>query len=471
MNFSLIVPELLTACLAMFLVVLDLLLPGKETRRSLGYLAVFGLLGILAVLLGQQEASGAFYVNLYTVDGYAVFLKALFLIAVALTLLFSFDLIERLPRYSGEFYALIVFSVLGMMLMASANDLITLIVGMGVMNISFYILVGYHFKDMRSSEAGAKYLILSAASTAVLLYGSSLVYGYTGSVQFAKIFQAVDPSPAMLGGMAMLVIGLGFKIAAVPFHMWSPDIYEGAPLPVTALLAMCSKVAAFAVLLRLLIQALPALADGWVAIAALLAVLSMITGNVIAMNQHNIKRLLAYSSIAQAGYLLCGLVAADQAGVKGILFYSLLYVFANVGAFAVITVVKLHSGSEDMAAFAGLSRKSPFLAVVMTVSLLSMAGIPPMAGFAGKLYLFLAVVERGYLWLALLGFVMSMISVYYYLLVAKVMYWGEPTDGRRLEVGAPLKWAAALSLIATLLLGVYPGPLADVAAWAAASLF
>ncbi|WP_054258957.1 NADH-quinone oxidoreductase subunit N [Propionispora sp. 2/2-37] len=471
MNFLLISPEILLVCLAVFLVVLDLLLPDRETRSSIGYLAVFGLTGIMLVVINQFGAAGTFYADMYQLDRYAAFFKILFLAAVSLTLLFSFDYVDRLPRHVGEFYAMIVFSVLGMMMLASANDLITFFVGMGVMNVSFYILVGYHFNDGRSGEAGVKYLVLSAASSAVMLYGLSLIYGYTGSVTFEGIIQAVRPVPAMLAGCAMVLIGLGFKIAAVPFHMWSPDIYEGAPVPVTALLAICSKMAAFAVLLRILLQAVPALAGMWLPVIVALAAVSMIVGNVIAMNQSNIKRLLAYSSIAQAGYLLCGLVAANAAGIKGILFYGMLYVFANVGAFAVITAVKMHTGAEDIEAFSGLSRKAPLLAVVMTVSLLSMAGIPPMAGFAGKLYLFLAVVDQGYLWLALLGFVMSMISVYYYLLVAKAMYWGEAKDWHSYSVSTSLTCTAMLSLVATLLLGIYPGPLADLASMAAASLF
>lgn len=470
MNFSLVTAEIAVVVLAALVIVFDLLIPFKETRRSLGYMTVFGLAAVLLMISGSSVNIGIFSDSQYAVDGYALFFKQLFLVATALVLLFSFDFTERLPRYQGEFYALIAFSVLGMMMMASANDFLTLFVGLGVMNVCFYILVSYHLGNYKSSEAGVKYLVLSAASAGIMLYGMSLVYGVTGSLQLSAVRAALT-SPALLVGIGMILIGLGFKIAAVPFHIWSPDIYEGAPLPITALLAVCSKLAAFAALLRIFLQAVPAWSASWLPVILVLAVLSMTAGNLMAMHQMNIKRLLAYSSIAQAGYLLCGLVAESQAGVKGILFYGMIYVFASAGAFAVLTAVKLNSGAEDLRAFSGLAQKSPLLAAVMTVSLLSMAGIPPMAGFAGKLYLFIAVVESGYLWLALLGFVMSMISVYYYLLVAKAMYLGEVDSWRPFTVSSSLQWAALVSLAITLFCGIYPGPLATLAAQAAGSLF
>ena len=471
MNFSLLTTEIVTVCLAAFLVVMDLIIPDKESRRGLGYMALLGLLGIFGHTFTQYGINDSLYKGLYVIDNYAVFFKQIFLAAAILAVLFSLDFVDTLPRHRGEYYSLVVFATTGMMVMASANDLLTLFVGMELMAITFYILVGYLLGNARSSEAGLKYMILGAASTAILLYGISLIYGYTGAVGLPDIVAKIAATPAVLVGMVLIIVGFSFKIAAVPFHMWSPDIYEGAPVPITALLAMASKAAGFAVLIRVLLTAFPALEKDWVILLAVLSAGSMIIGNLLAMPQRTVKRLLAYSSIAQAGYLLTGVIAANQAGVKGVLFYSLLYVFANAGAFCVVAAVHNATGSDDMDAYNGLAQRSPFLAAVMTVALLSMAGIPPLAGFAGKFYLFSAVVEQGYLWLALLGFVMSMISVYYYLLVTKAMYLHTSTDNLPVAFSQPLGLAAMVSLILTIFFGVYPGPLANLATAAAKSLF
>lgn len=471
MNLAILTTEIVTVCLAAFLVLLDLVIPEDEPRRGLGYLAVLGLLGIFGHTFTQYGVNASLYNGLFVVDNFAVFFKQIFLLAAILTILFSFEYVDCLPCYRGEFFALIVFAVLGMMVMVSASDLLTLFVGMELMTITFFILVGYHLGNGKGSEAGMKYLILGAASTAVLLYGVSLVYGFTGSVVLTDIASRVASTPAVLLGAILIFAGFAFKIAAVPFHVWSPDIYEGAPVPITALLAMASKAAGFAVLLRVFLIAFPAFQANWLTAVGILAAASMIIGNLIAIPQRNIKRLLAYSSIAQAGYMLVGMVAADTAGVKGILFYAMLYVFANVGAFAVVTAVYNHTGSDDLTAYEGLAQKSPLLAAIMTVALLSMAGIPPLAGFVGKLYLFAAVVEKGYLWLAFIGFIMSMVSVYYYLLVTKAMYMKAPADRAPLILSEPLRWAALASFIATLFFGVYPGPLSAMAAAAAKSLF
>lgn len=471
MNFGLLTTEIVTVCLATFLAVMDLLIPAKESRRGLGYLALLGLLGVLGHTFTQYGINSSIYKGMYAIDNYAVFFKQIFLVSAILTILFSLDFVDRLPNYRGEFYSLVVFATLGMMIMASANDLLTLFVGMELMAITFYILVGYLLGNSRSSEAGLKYMILGAGSTAILLYGISMIYGFTGTVVLPEIMVRLSANLAVLLGLVFIIVGFSFKIAAVPFHMWSPDIYEGAPVPITALLAMASKAAGFAVLVRVLLTAFPALQQDWVILVAVLSAVSMIIGNLLAIPQRNIKRLLAYSSIAQAGYLLTGVIAADQAGVKGVLFYAMLYVFANVGAFCVVVAVNHAADSDDIGAYNGLAQRSPFLAAVMTVSLLSMAGIPPLAGFAGKFYIFSAAVEQGFLWLALLGFVMSMISVYYYLLVAKAMYLHEAPAGTTVSVSQPLGIAAMVSLVLTILFGIYPGPLANLATTAAKSLF
>ncbi|MDF2500032.1 MAG: nuoN [Anaerosporomusa subterranea] len=471
MNFSLLTTELLTIGLALLLLVLDLLIPAKESRRGVGYLAIIGLAGIIGYTFTLYGGRESFYQGLFVLDNYAVFFKQLFLIAALLTILFSFDYVERLRRWQGEFYVLLVTTTVGMMLMASANDFITLYVGMELMTVTFFILVGYVIGDGRSSEASLKYLIIGAASSAVFLYGVSLVFGSTGSLALSEILTKAAYSPATLVGMAFVFVGFAFKVSAVPFHMWAPDVYEGAPVPVTALLAMASKAAGFAVLARVSVQGLSGQVFNWMLVAACLSALSILVGNLVAISQTNIKRMLAYSSIAQAGYILAGLAAGSQAGIKGLLFYAMLYVFANVGAFAVVTAVRLNEGSDDITAFGGLSRRSPMLAAVMTISLLSMGGIPTLAGFVGKFYLFSAAVESGLLWLAFLGFVMSMISVYYYLMVVKAMYLYQPANPGQLEYSSPLGWAAFLSMALTVLFGIYPEPLARLAGIAAKSLF
>ncbi len=471
MDLSLLTTEIVTVALACFVVALDLLMPAGEPRRALGYLTLLGLAGIFVHAFTQYGLNASLYGGMFRVDDYAVFFKQVFLAAYMLTILFSVRTADGFAPYTGEFYGLMLFSLAGMMVMASANDLVTLFVGMELMTITFFVLVGFNLGDGKSSEAGVKYLILGAASTAVLLYGMSLIYGYTGTVVLPEIAARLSASPAALVGIVFFLAGFAFKIAAVPFGMWVPDVYEGAPVPITALLAMASKAASFAVLTRVFLTAFADAPYNWPLIIAWLAAASMIAGNLAAILQTNVKRLLAYSSIAQAGYLLTGLVAAGPDGVKGIIFYTALYVFASAGAFAVVAAVRDETGSDDIAAYRGLARSSPLLAAAMTVALLSMAGIPPLAGFVGKLYLFLAVLEKGWFWLALLGFVMSMVSVYYYLLVVKAMYLGEPAGAPTADGCAALRWAALASLALTVLCGVYPTPLAALASRVAQNFF
>ena len=470
MNLTLLTSEITVVTLALLLIVLDLLMPKEETRRSLGYVAVLGIIGLLGYTFTLPAATDTVYQGLFIVDRFSIFFKQLFLIATLFTFLFSFDYVDRLPGYQGEFYALLLLAVSGMMIMASANDLLTIFVGTELMTITFYILVAFQFKSIKSSEAGIKYMILGSASSAVLLYGMSWVYGYTGSLVLVDIAHQAHTNPAMLVGMGLIITGLFFKLAIIPFHMWAPDIYEGAPTPITAMLSMGSKAAGFAVLIRILFVAFEDLQAHWLLLISIVAAITIVGGTIIAIWQTNIKRMMAYSSITQAGYMLSGLMAADATGVKSILFYAMLYVFANVGAFAVIVAVRQHHGSNEIKDFSGLAQKSPLLAVVMMIALLSMAGIPPMAGFAGKLYIFTAVIEKGYMWLALLGFVMSMVSVYYYLMVAKEMYMNEPRDQQEFVVSGQLRLAAVISLLGTLWIGIYPGPLAALASAAANSL-
>jgi NADH-quinone oxidoreductase subunit N len=373
----------------------------------------------------------------------------------------------------SEYYGVLIFATLGACVMASAGDFITLYMGLELMTISFIIMVALRKNNAQSAEAGIKYIILASISSAVMLYGISLIFGLTGTVviyDLAMMITTGTVSPLLMFAVVLLVAGLGFKISAVPFHMWSPDVYQGAPTPVTAFLAVGSKAASFAVLLRIFVGGLINIADSWVMLIVVLAAISMVIGNLLALPQANIKRLLAYSSIAQAGYILVGLVPATEAGIKGVMFYAFLYVFATMGAFVVVTTVYNKIKSDDIADYAGLGQRAPLLAAVLTISMLSMAGIPPLAGFVGKFYLFKTVIVD-YFWLALLGLIMSMISVYYYLRVCLVMYRDEPRDQSSINITNGVTVVLLVTMIATIILGVYPGPLSEITNAAASTFF
>jgi NADH-quinone oxidoreductase subunit N len=471
MNFNALMLEMAVALLALSILAADLLMESGQSRRKLGYLAIAGLAGVLLVSFSRYGMNQTFYSGLFRLDDYAVFFKQTFMVGAILVMLFSLDIVDRLPHSRAEFYVLLLFAVVGMMVLASANDLITLYVGIELMTFSFFILVGYVLTESKSTEAAIKYLVLASAASAVMLYGMSLLFGVAGQLSYAGIAKGLVASPALLVGCVMVLAGFAFKLAAPPFHMWAPDVYEGAPVPVTAMLAMGSKAAGFAALIRVFAEIFPATGYPWALLVIILSGAAMLLGNLAAIPQTNMKRMLAYSSIAQAGYLLIGLLAGSTAGVKGMMFYLLIYVFANVGAFSVVAAVSKHRNGETIADLAGLSRQAPVLAVAMTVSLLSMAGIPPLAGFVGKFFLFSSAIDAGYLWIAVLGFVLSMVSVYYYLNVVKVMYLSAPADERPFDITMPVQLTAVFAMAATLAMGVYPGPLSRLADMAAKTVF
>ena len=471
MNISVLALEISVAVLALVLLAMDLSLEQDQPRRNIGYLALCGLTGIFFFSFTRYGVNATFWNGLFSLDDYAVFFKQAFLIGAILVILFSLDTVDQLPHSRAEFYVLLLFAVIGMMVLASANDLITLYVGIELMTFSFFILVGYVLTDARSTEAAIKYLILASAASAVMLYGMSLIFGLSGQMSYTAIAAGLSASPALLVGGVLLLSGFAFKIAAPPFHMWAPDVYEGAPAPITAMLAMGSKAAGFAAMIRVFTNVFPSTGYPWAMLALLLSGAAMLVGNIVAIPQTNIKRMLAYSSVAQAGYILTGLVAGTAAGIKGMMFYLMIYVFANVGAFGVVTAVSRRRNSENISDLAGLARQAPVLAVAMTISLLSMAGIPPLAGFMGKFFLFSAVIDAGYLEIAVLGFVLSMVSVYYYLNVVKSMYLAEPTDERPFTVAGTLKFTVLFAMTATLAMGIYPGPLSHLAELAAKTVF
>ena len=471
MNFNALMLEMAVALLALLILVADLLMEPGQSRRKLGYLAIAGLTGVLLVSLGRYGLQGAFFNGLFLLDDYALFFKQTFLIGAILVCLFALDTVDNLPHSRAEFYVLLLFAVVGMMILSSANDLISLYVGIELMTFSFFILVGYVLCETKSTEAAIKYLVLASAASAMMLYGMSLLFGIAGQLSYTALAKGLTASPALIVGGVMVLSGFAFKIAAPPFHMWAPDVYEGAPIPVTALLAMGSKAAGFAAMVRVFAEVFPGTGYPWPLLLLLLSGAAMLVGNLAAIPQTNLKRMLAYSSVAQAGYLLTGMLSGGFAGVKGVLFYLMIYVFANVGAFAVLTAVSQHRNGETIGDIAGLSRKAPVLAVTMTVSLLSMAGIPPLAGFVGKFFLFSSAIDAGYLWIAVLGFVLSMVSVYYYLNVVKAMYLGAPADDRPFEIAMPVRVTAVFAMAATLAMGVYPGPLSKLAETAAKTVF
>ncbi len=474
-NFLAITPEIAVAALTLILLAMGLLIP-DGARKGMMPLTVFGLLGILGYTVYDFffGKMGPAFQGMYFHDAFADFFKMLFLVAALLVVLSSGEYVQKFPAYRGDFYALLVAAILGMMLMAGAADLLTFYVGLELMTITFYILVGYMPHDGRSSEAGIKYLVLGAASSAILLYGISFIYGLTGSTQLYQVAMGLGSkvNPPVILATVFVLAGFGFKISLVPFHMWAPDIYEGAPTPVTAFLAVASKAAAFAALIRVYLVTLEnqSFAQTGIALLLILASLTMIIGNLVAIPQKNIKRLLAFSSVAQAGYLMVGVIAESVPGVKGVLYYAMIYVFANMGAFAVATYIGQAQGSDEIRDYAGLARRSPLAAAVMTASVLSLAGIPPLAGFVGKFYLFSAVMDTGYQAIAYIGFVMSMVSVYYYLSIVKVMYLGEGEGLPDIPVRGAAKFAMVFAMLITLFVGIYPSPLAQMAMAAANSL-
>jgi len=474
MAYELLAPEILTALLGLLLLATGLLLP-ERGKKAVGPLAVCGLAIILVKVIINFRLEAVLFDGVYQIDMLGNFFKFLFLCAALLVFFMAGRYTDSFGQRKSEWFSFMIFATLGMMVMASCGDLLTLYIGLELMTISFYILSAYLLNDGLSAEAGLKYLIMGALSSAVLLFGISLLYAAAGSTVFNEIHLVLN-SPGhtqavVVAGIALLIAGFGFKIAVVPFHMWAPDIYQGAPTPVTAHLAVASKAAGFAALLRVFMVALPLSRFNWSLTLAVLAALTIVIGNLIALPQKNVKRLLAYSSIAQAGYILVGLAAVNTYGLKGVLFYAMLYVFSNVGAFAVTTLVEVETGSTDLVSFNGLGQRAPMLAAVMTVCLLSLAGIPPLAGFAGKFYLFSGAVQAEYLWLAFVGLLMSMISVYYYLNIAKAMYIGDCENDAPFMVPLASRLALWICLLGTIFIGIYPAPLSQLAEMAIGMFF
>jgi len=426
-------------------------------HENLAYLSVGGIIATLINLIWFEYIGvhGALFKDMFVLDGMAIFFKIIILLSTALVLLMSIDYVKSFRFFRGEYYFLVMMSALGMMFMASAQDLLSVFVTLEFSTFGFYVLVSYLREDERSSEAGLKFFILGVFVAGLLTYGISLVYGETGTFVFSEM-TSTPGSYGLAIGFIMIFAALGFKIGAVPFHSWIPDTYQGAPTPITAFLSIAPKAAAFAILIRMFYVALITFKPMWVLLFVVASIVSMTYGNIVAIAQKNIKRLQAYSGIAQIGTVMIGLAAGTKRGSDAILFFLLSYLFANLGAFAVVVGVSNLIKSDEIEDYNGLNRRSPFLAAAMLLFLLSLAGVPPLAGFIGKIYIFLAAIEQELYTLLIVGLINIVISLYYYLIVVKKMYINEPTDPTPLTVSAPLKTAICVCIAGTLLLGIYP---------------
>ena len=475
-DLSTALPEVILSLVAMVILVLDFAWP-KGSRDWLGHLSVLGVLVTVIVLVRQWGLTRSAFSGHYLSDPFALFFKIVFLASAALILLMSIGYLKAEGIDNGEFYALILFATLGMMLMVSAADLLTLYVGLETMSISIYILAGFLKRERRSNEAALKYLLMGGFSSAVILYGMVMLYGLTGATGLKEIGSALTgdrlSNPALLLAMVMLVAGFGFKIAAVPFHMYIPDVYEGAPTPVTALLSAASEVAGLAIILRVFLVAIPGIQDQWTLLFYVISLITMTVGNIVAIAQSNIKRMLAYSSISHIGYLLIGVVAGRGLGISAALLYTLVYSIMTLGAFAIVILLCVGEvKGERIDDFTGLAQRSPMAAAAMLIFLLSLAGIPPTAGFVGKLYLFGAAIERGYVLLAVIAVVNSAISLFYYMKVAVAMYMRDvPPAGLALSSSPSLRVALVVAALGTLAIGIYPGPFLDLAKSSIAGLW
>ncbi|MBI2122816.1 MAG: NADH-quinone oxidoreductase subunit N [Armatimonadetes bacterium] len=459
-----IVPELWLAGLAIFLLLVDLL----TARKSLvGVVAVMGLL-LSIIPIGSLLTQGARTVifGSYAVDGFAVFFKILTVIATALVVLAAIDWLPGRSQYEGEFYALLVFTALGLVLMAASTDIILLALSIEFVSLTSYVLAGYLKGDVKSNEAGVKYFLYGAAASAVMLFGFSILYGLTGSTNLYEIARRVAnaPLPALYLSIALMLSGFGFKISMVPFHQWTPDVYEGAPTPVAAYLSVASKAAGFAALVRMLMVVVDPGRLNWILLIAVLSAVSMTLGNLLALPQRNIKRMLAYSSISHAGFLLIGVAAfRGDFGTPGLLIYLLGYMFTQLGAFFVAALIGQQLGTDDIPDYAGLSRRAPVSALLMAVFMLSLTGFPPTSVFIGKFYVLAGAIDNGLLWLAIVGVVNSVISLYYYAGVIRAMYVMPAASTVPLREPAALQVALGIAGLGTLLIGLYPQPIIDLA--------
>jgi NADH-quinone oxidoreductase subunit N len=471
-SFAAAYPEIFMALGAIVLLMLGVF-QSKDSTTLITWLSV-GVMAVAAALAlhGTQEA--VTFSNLFIVNKFTTFAKVLMLLGAGLSLFLICDWFkgEKIARF--ELPIVVLFATLGMMMMISANDLISLYLGLELQSLSLYVLAAFHRDNTRATEAGVKYFVLGALASGLLLYGSSLVYGFAGTTAFDGIAAAMKTGPNSIGvivGIVFVISGLAFKVSAVPFHMWTPDVYEGAPTPITAFFSIAPKIAGLCLFLRVLVGPFASMIEQWQQVIIVISVLSMVWGSVAAIAQKNIKRLMAYSSIGHVGYALIGLAVGNEEGARGLLFYLLIYLFMNLGTFAVILSMKVNGKYvEQLSDLSGMGRNHKGMAMALTILMFSMAGIPPLAGFLGKFYVFVAAVNAGFNGLAIIGLLTSVVGAYYYIRLIKIMYFDEPAaafDPPGLTTGIIMGVSSVLMIV----LFVVPNPLVTGAEAAAKSLF
>ena len=486
-NFLLLLPEFIVTGLAFVVLGLDLFLPERR-KWVLPIVAVVGLVVALVVSLRYLwGVSDSLYDGVIRVDGYALFFKAFFIALGGVVVLVSMDFVRRNLEHPGEYYGILLFTVVAMMLLAASGELLTAYISLELLSFGLYVLVAYDRYNAKSNEGATKYILLGAFSSALLLFGISQVYGLLGTTRFDEISSALSSadalSPGLILGIALIIAGLGFKVAAVPFHMWAPDAYEGAPIPITAHLAVGSKAAAFALVLRLFAEAFMPIVEQWQMLLIGLAVITMLLGNLVALAQRNLKRLLAYSSVGQVGYLLMGvaaLAATGSGGVSlelshlasnGIMLHLVAYAVTNMAAFLCLAAIYNITGRDDIAGMAGVARRAPLVGLVFAVSLFSLAGLPIFVGFTSKFYLFNAAAAQGLLWVAGIAIFSSLISLYYYLQVVRQLYIEPAEDAAPIPVPRLTLGVLGALFAGMVGLGVYPAPLMEAVQYASDALF
>jgi NADH-quinone oxidoreductase subunit N len=471
-----VLPELILGCLSMALLMYGVF-RGDKAVGSVSWLAVAALIIAGIAMSTLPDATQTAFRGQFIVDQFARFMKWLVILGSALAIIMSMNYNEREGINRFEYPVLILFAALGMLLMISANDLISLYVGLELQSLSLYVIAAFRRDSTKSSEAGLKYFVLGALSSGMLLYGASLIYGFAGTTRFdvlAALFTGpnAEPGVGIIVGLVFLMAGLAFKVSAVPFHMWTPDVYEGAPTPVTAFFAVAPKIAAIALLVRTMVGPFGELFAQWQQIIIFISIASMLLGAFAAIWQTNIKRLMAYSSIGHVGFALVGLAAGSEEGIRGIGVYMAIYLAMNVGTFCCILSMRrqglLVEGINDLA---GLARNHPMMAAAMAIFMFSMAGIPPLAGFFGKLYVFMAAVNEGLYVLAIIGVLTSVVGAYYYLRIVKIMYFDEPAEAFDRTAGREVGAIMTVAGLFTLLFFIFPSPIVNAASRAAAVLF
>ncbi len=464
--FGPILPEILLTCMGLVLIGVDLFF--KENKSLLSQLTLLTGIGMILLIIGQKPA--VTFGNMFVVDPYSTFFKTICLFGLIITVLISDQYLKVENIRQGEYYSLMVFSVVGMMIMVSAADLIVVYLGLELMALSVYCLVGLLKNDVRANEASLKYFLMGGFSSAILLFGISLLYGMTGTTELSGIAAFTKQSnimanPAMVAGFALVLCGFCFKVAAAPFHFWTPDIYQGAPTSITAFMSVAPKAAGFAVFGRFLMTGFPGSQEQWGMIIALIALLSMAVGNIIAISQTNVKRMLAYSSIAHAGYALLGLLTGTSEGYSATMCYLIIYGFMNMGAFGIVILLNSKGNRrESLEDYKGLAKTNPAAALLMLIFMFSLTGIPPTAGFIGKFYLLKAALTAGYTGTVIIAVLFSAISAFFYLRLVRYMYMEEPIEQFTACYSPGLKTALAVTAIGVLGIGILPGSILSLAA-------